>query len=334
MLDDTISERARTLYQNTYVIDAHAGVFPDPRVDLDLLHEWRRDGVNYLSINVGFDLMDWQQTMATLAAYRHYIVNHPDAFILAGTLDDLSRAERDGKLAVSFDIEGMNALNGDINMIDAYHALGIRQMLFAYNLDNEAAGGCHDGNTGLSNFGKTIVRRMNERGILVDASHVSHKTSMDLIETSSKPVVFSHSNPNAIWRHQRNIEDDQIRACAETGGVIGINGMGIFLGENDTSIETIIRHICYLADLVGTEHIGFGFDYSPNLELDVGEILRSRPDFWPAGNQYDTPHIGHAGPPLLPAIIDQLLERGFAEPDITGLLGGNFRRVMTTVWKN
>lgn len=332
MTETVSSAEARQLYDSAFVWDAHAGVFPDPRVDLSLLDDWRKNGVDYLSINIGFDVLDWQRSLATLTAYRRHIRSNPDRYILAECLADIDRAAAEKRLAVSFDIEGMNALDGDVNMVDVYHALGVRQMLFAYNLTNDAAGGCHDGDNGLTSFGRSVVERMNELGILVDCSHVSHRASMDLIEASSKPVVFSHSNPNAVWRHQRNIEDDQIRACAATGGVIGINGMGIFLGDNDTRPETVVRHVEYISDLVGPEHIGFGFDYSPDLDLDVGAILRSRPDFWPAGNQYDTPGIGHAGPPLLPRIVDLLLRDGFDENAIGGMLGLNFRRVVESVW--
>jgi len=324
--------QASVLYEQAFVWDAHAGVFPDPGVDLSILEDWRREGANYISMNVGFDVLDHQQTMAVLAHYRRYVLENPDEYVLASTVSDIRAAERSGKLAVSFDIEGMNALNGDVNMVDIYHALGVRQMLFAYNLGNKAAGGCHDENTGLTGFGKAVVRRMNELGVLVDCSHVSHRTSMDLISESSRPVVFSHSNPNAIWRHGRNIDDDQIKACAVTGGVIGVNGMGIFLGDNVTDNETILKHIRYLADLVGTDHIGFGFDYSPQMDLDVGEILRSRPDFWPKGNQYDTRNIGHAGPSQLPALTGMMLDAGFAEQEVRNILGENFRRVAEAVW--
>ena len=226
----------------------------------------------------------------------------------------------------------MNALNGNLDMVALYHGLGVRQMLFAYNLNNEAAGGCHDDDMGLTDFGKAIVREMNRVGVIVDCSHAAYRTTMDIMAESSKPVVFSHSNPTAVWDHQRNIRDDQIAACAATGGVVGMNGMGIFLGENDVGNETLLRHICHVAELVGAEHIGFGFDYSPGIDVDIGAILRSRPDYWPAGNAYDTPDIKHAGPSQLPALVDGLSERGFSDTEIRGLLGENFRRVAAAVW--
>jgi len=321
------------LYQDALVWDAHAGVFPSPDVDLNLLDEWPQAGASYLSINVGFDVMDWQDTLATLAAYRRWVLDHADRFVLVGTSADIDHARDEGKFALSFDIEGMNALNGDINMVDVYHALGVRQMLFAYNLNNAAAGGCHDDDSGLTDFGRQVVREMNRVGMIVDCSHAGHRTTLDIMHESSKPVVFSHSNPNALWQHQRNISDEQIRACAASGGVIGLNGMGIFLGDNDIGIDTMLRHVRYVYDLVGSEHIGIGFDYSPKVDVDIGVILRSRPDYWPTGQQYDTPGIKHAGPAQLPELIDALADSGFDDAAIRGFLGGNFYRVATRTWQ-
>ncbi len=314
------------------VWDAHAGVFPAPDIDLNLLEQWRQSPVDHVSVNVGFDVMDWQQTITVLAAYRHWILAHNDRFVLSGSIDDIQAAKHQGKLSVAFDIEGMNALNGDLNMISFYHALGVRQMLFAYNLNNKAAGGCHDKDMGLSSFGKEIVHEMNRVGMIVDCSHAGARTTFDIMAESVAPLVFTHSNPTAVCEHQRNITDDQIKACAETGGVIGINGMGIFLGDNDIRNETIVRHIEYVAELVGPDHIGFGFDFSPELEIDVSTILQSRPDYWPAGQRYDTPDIKHAGPAQLSDISKLLRDKGFSEHEIHGIMGENFRRVASVAW--
>ncbi len=319
-------------YNSSLVWDAHAGVFPSPDVDLNLLDDWHSNGVSYLSINVGFDVMDWHATLATLAAYRQWVLRNSDRFILAGSVNDITHARESGKLALSFDIEGMNALNGDINMLGVYHALGVRQMLFAYNLNNQAAGGCHDTDMALTPFGREIVQEMNILGIVVDCSHASYTTTMDIMEISKKPVVFTHSNPAAICQHARNINDEQIKACAETGGVIGINGMGIFLGDNIVDNDIFIRHICYISDLVGCRHIGLGLDYSPPVEIDIGTILSARPDYWPPGQGYDTPNIKHACPAQLADLVTKLQNHGFNQTDITGILGENFQRVARATW--
>ncbi|MDJ0779217.1 MAG: membrane dipeptidase [Gammaproteobacteria bacterium] len=320
------------LFTDALVWDAHAGVFPSPQVDLNLLDHWQQQGASYLSINVGFDVMDWQDTLATLAAYRNWILARPERFVLVGDTTDIDHARAEGKFALSFDIEGMNALDGNLDMVGVYHALGVRQMLFAYNLNNAAAGGCHDDDRGLSEFGRAVVHEMNRVGMIVDCSHAGHRTTLDIMQESDMPVVFSHSNPTAVWDHQRNIHDDQIRACADTDGVIGLNGMGIFLGDNDISIDTMLRHLHHVSDLVGARHIGFGFDYSPALDIDIGAILATRPDFWPAGQQYETRGIKHAGPELLPPLIDAMAASGFGDDDIRGFLGENFRRVAAQAW--
>lgn len=318
--------------KKSLVWDAHSGLFPSSEMDLDNLLSWQEYNVNYLSINVGFDVMSRDATLATLAAYRRWLMARPDQFLLAGTLSDIYNARDKGRLAISFDIEGMNALGGDINMVEIYHTLGVRQMLFAYNLNNSAAGGCHDIDIPLTKFGVEILAEMNRVGIIVDASHVSYLSSMELIERSSSPVVFSHSNPWSIWRHQRNIKDEQIKACAARGGVIGLNGLAIFIGDNDSSSESLLRHLFKLIDLAGTAHVGLGFDYTPDITVDLGAILRARPDYWPAGQQYDTLNIGHSGPSRIPDLVHGMQARGISESEIRGILGENFARVARESW--
>mgnify|MGYP005650097813 FL=1 len=173
---------------------------------------------------------------------------------------------------------------------------------------------------------------MNRVGMIVDASHTSYRTSMDLIERSDTPVVFTHSNPASIWPHQRNIKDEQIKACAAKGGVIGLNGLAIFVGDNDTSSESLLRHLFRLIDLAGADHVGLGFDYTPDVTVDLSAILRARPDYWPAGQQYGTANIGHAGPDRIPDLVKGMEARGLSQFEIEGVLGANFARVAKASW--
>ncbi len=322
------------LISEALVWDAHAGVFPDPGNDLSLLRAWHGAGVSYVSLNVGFDVIDWQTTLRSLAAYRDRLRDLADWVSIAGRVDDIAAAKRENKLAVSFDIEGANALDGDVAMVSAYYDLGVRQMLLAYNLGNAAAGGCHDSDTGLTAFGREVVAEMNRVGMIVDGSHLSHRAAMETLEASSAPVVFTHSNPAARWAHGRNILDDQINACAARGGGGGINGMGIFLGDNDNSDSTFADHVCYVADLVGMAHVGFGLDYKPpgKTSESLGAILRSRPDYWPSSQGYHTKSIKLVSPDQLPDICRILVGRGWSHDDLRGFLGGYFRRVAGAVW--
>jgi membrane dipeptidase len=333
-MPDALAARAEQLYAGAIVWDDHAGFAPDPAADLSKLAIWRQAGVTYLSINVGFDVMRWDDTIKVLAAFRRWIAAHPDEYRLVGNVEQIRQAKRDGRLAVTFDIEGMNALDGAVDMVSLYYDLGVRQMLFAYNRNNLAGGGCHDADVGLTPFGRAVIAEMNRVGMLVDCSHSGYRTTMEAMEFSTAPVIFSHSNPRGRWDHGRNIRDEQIKACAAGGGVIGINGVGIFLGANDTRTELLADHVDYVADLVGARHIGIGLDYAFEVMADgLDALLAAHPDYWPAGNRYDTPRIGIAAPAQLRELADLLLRRGYADDDLRGILGGNFLRIAGEIWK-
>ncbi|HSY87550.1 MAG TPA: membrane dipeptidase, partial [Verrucomicrobiae bacterium] len=144
-----VSDAARRLHQDALVWDNHAGFGPDPSVDLEILEHWRAAGVDYLSVNVGYDVVDWQHTVKNIGAFLTWLEKRPDRFTLIRTADDILAAKQAGKLAIAFDIEGMESLDGESYMVSFFYRLGVRQMLFAYNRTNLAGGGCHDQDPGL-----------------------------------------------------------------------------------------------------------------------------------------------------------------------------------------
>jgi membrane dipeptidase len=326
-----ISARAGQLYAEALVWDDHSGFDPDPKVDLNVVGQWKRAGVDYLSINVGYDVVEWRRSLRALAAYRAWFQKHPDDYLLVTRAGDVERAKREGKLAVAFDLEGMNALDGDVNMVSTYYALGVRQMLFAYNLNNLAGGGCHDKDVGLTDFGRAVVAEMNRVGMLVDCSHSAYRTTLEAMEVSASPVIFSHSNAKSVWRHGRNIADEQIKACARTGGVIGINGIGIFLGSNDISSDRFVDHVAHTAEIAGPEHVGIALDYAYDAD-GIEDLVGDHSDYWPL-SEYPGGIGKYVAPEQLPEIVEVMLRRGFSDADVKGILGGNFLRVAKAVWK-
>ncbi|MDX2479117.1 MAG: membrane dipeptidase, partial [Desulfuromusa sp.] len=299
--------------------------------NLEKLSHWRDAGVSFVSLNVYYDVMPANEVFEIIEVYRKFIDSHPDKYILVETSADVQAAHRDGKLALSFDLEGLNTLQGDVDRLDVLHGLGVRQALFAYNLNNDTAGGCHDQDVGLTAFGKEALARMNRLGILVDASHCSFSSSMEMAEHSSKPMMFSHSNPKAVCNHQRNITDDQMKACAATGGVVGACGIGIFLGENDSSSEALVHSVSYIAETIGAEHTGISLDFFfPDVDLSLE--LSARPDYWPQGQQYDTKGITVARPDQFAEVLQLLAKTGFSATEIRGIIGGNFLRMAREVW--
>src|SRR6185503_7808623 len=208
------------------------------------------------------------------------ITANPDLYVLASTVKDIRDAKESGRLAIAFDLEGSDPLLGNLNMVSFYYDLGVRQMLLAYNKDNRASGGCMEGNIGLTDFGKAVIKEMNRVGIVVDVSHMGYRATMEAFETSSAPVIFSHSNPKGLREHARNISDEQIKACAQSGGVIGINGIGDFL--TSTSSEIFVQNIEYVLNLVGPEHVGLGVDYVVDKQ-ELMDYITGHPDVFPPG---------------------------------------------------
>jgi membrane dipeptidase len=269
-----------------------------------------------------------------LSAFRLGILGQPERYALVATASDVALAKRAGRLGVAFDLEGTEPLNGSVEMVETFYDLGVRAMLMAYNKRNRAGGGCHDDeDTGLTDFGKAVVREMNRVGMLVDATHCSRKTTFDLFELSTSPVIFSHSVPSGVKRHPRNIDDAQMRGCAATGGVIGINGVGLFLGSNDASTESIVRAIDYAVQLVGFEHVGLGLDYVFDRE-ELNMFLKTEASTYPEGYGYRAgAPLEFVSPSQLSEIVEALQGLGYRDDAIDGVFGGNFSRVADHVWR-
>ena len=321
----------KQLFEQTLVWDNHACMPMRPGDDtfLPQLQRHRNAGVNMVLINIVFDMFPPHLGFGMLATIRQWVSQHADDYVLVNTVADIEQAKRDGKLAIAFDIEGGTAVSEHPGMVELFYRLGVRWMLIAYNKNNKLGGGGQDNDEGLSDYGKQIIDEMERVGMVLCCSHTGYRTAHEAIEYANNPVIFSHSNPLALCDHPRNIPDDLIKACAASGGVIGINGVRRFL-DNDISTDNIIRNIDYLVNLVGPEHVGIGLDYVYDQE-EYLEHVRSRPDIF-AGTFNEGDQL-FVEPERFPAIAEGLLKRGYKEPDIQGILGHNSLRVARQVWK-
>lgn len=331
------SPDAARVMANAIVWDNHGcmPLRPGDEAFLGQLERYRNAGVDVVSINVGFDVMPWGNTVSMLALFRAWVRRHSEDYALAGSVADIELIREQGKLAVLFDIEGGSALNGQLSMVELYYELGVRWMLIAYNKNNALGGGCQDEDTGLTPFGRAVLNEMARVGMVICCSHTGFRTSMQVMEGASSPVIYSHSNPSGVWRHKRNICDQAIDACAATGGVIGINGLGVFLGEYDgdadSRTETIVRHIDYVVQRVGVDHVGLALDYEFDLS-DHYEFLAANPEMYPL-DDYPRRPPRMVEPEQVPDITERLLGLGYSAADATKILGGNHVRIARQVWK-
>ncbi len=326
-------DRASRVMADSLIWDNH-GCMPLRAGDFDFLPQlarYKRSGVDIASLNVGYDVLPWENTVLVTAHFRKWMREHSDEYLLVESVADIEVALGSGRLGILFDIEGGCALNKSISMVELYYELGVRWMLIAYNRNNALGGGCQDDDQGLTGFGCKVLDEMARVGMVACCSHTGYKTTMDIMERSANPVIFSHSNPFGIWEHARNIRDEQITACAETGGVIGINGIGVFLGRNDSRTETIVRHIDYVVQLVGPEHVGIGLDYVFD-QQELDDFLKKNPETFPPALGYRD-GLAMVRPEQTPEIVESLIKLGYSNRDLRLILGENHLRIAKQVWK-
>jgi membrane dipeptidase len=316
--------------------EAHACLPLHPKADFAPIDRLRGAGVNYVSINIGMDMNPVSQVMSVIAGFRATIAAQPERYVLAGSVQDIERAAANGKLAIGFDLEGAMPLLEQPEMVALYRDLGVRQMHLAYNRNNSVAGGCHDVEQGLTQLGHRVVAAINAAGVLMDCSHTGRRCSLDIMAASEQPVIFSHSNPLALVEHGRNVTDEQIRACAATGGVVCVSGVSIFLDSRTPTADDVARHAAYVASLVGVAHVGIGVDIS----FHQSELNDNPPgDFdpaywWPKSAGYNRGVSRSTYPPVESwKVLGAALQgTGMTAQEAALVLGGNMMRVAGQVW--
>lgn len=302
----------------------------------------------------------WKRIQIYLDTIHAFVNRHPDQLTFATTAREVREAKARGKVAMLLGVEGGHAIENSIDNLRELHRRGVRYMTLTWNNATPWAGsaaGLNGTRTGgLTAHGREIVREMNRLGMLVDISHVSDSTFFDAVAVSSDPVIASHSSARALNSHRRNMSDDQLRAVARNGGVVNVNFYSVFVdprflaqadsidrliaaetrmalrqpgadsmaiaaaGERKADIamrglprpplSILIDHFVHIARVAGIDHVGIGSDFD-----GVGGLL-------PAGMDDVT---------RLPLIAQALLDRGYSEPDVRKVLGGNMLRVMERV---
>ena len=309
---------------------------PGPQMDSidEVLPRFHQVGVDFLSLTLaaGSD-SSINSTLRTIGRIKREIRERSDWLYLAASVNDIRDAKANNQLAVNFNFQDTLPFENCLDMIQVYYDLGVRQAVLAYNQKNLVGDGCAERtDAGLSRFGVEVVKEMNRVGMLVDGSHSGYRTTMEAMEISDAPFIFSHSNPYAIRPHYRSIKDDQIKACVQTGGVIGINGVGYWVGDINASTEAIFRCLDYTVELVGAEHVGLGFDYVHDLDGLI-DAVRNAPLTWPPYKGESIVKHNYAGAEQMVELVQLMIDHGYPDQAIVGILGENWERVCAQVWK-
>ena len=368
-----ISKEARDIHYSALVVDTHSDSLAWPTrhgVDIGQRQEEThmdlprmKEGNQNVQFFACFASPGWiekkkvvQVTLDYMDSFHTLMQNYPEQIEQATTADDVRRITDAGKLAGILCIEGGHSIDDDLSILRMYHRLGARYMTLTWNNTNNWADGVLDEprHEGLNHFGKGVVREMNRLGMLVDISHVAPATFWDAIATTTKPVIASHSSAKAICAAPRNLEDDQIRAVADNGGVIGVNYEITFVGEAyRTAKDTVDEEKVEETKRAEKDHPADS-DGLKNALREIDELHDekvaelSKPHYTEIVDHIDhmvsvagVDHVGLGSDfdgatmpegmedcTKVPLITDELLRRGYGESDVRKILGENFMRVM------
>lgn len=308
----------------------------DPLLKRRLLPRYRDAGVDFVSLSVGGDGPDAGvvPTLRLIGQVRRQIQSEPESYVLVDGIDEIAAARQNRRLAVMFNFQGIGALGGDIGLVEPYYHLGVRHMLLAYNEASAAADGClerRDG--GLTAFGRRLIAEMNQVGMIVDCAHTGRRATFEIMDASAKPVIISHANVAALHDHPRNVTDEQVRRCAEHGGVVGITGISAMMnGRSDASVPAFIEHIDHCVQLVGADHVGISLDYVYDNDAVFRYFVALNGGKLPTGLNF-TADMPMVEPERFPDIAAGLQARGYASTDVRKIMGDNWLRVARATWR-
>jgi len=249
-----------------------------------------------------------ERTLELIDLSLQSMEQNKDVLTMVNTREDLQQLTTAKTCGALLAIEGGEAII-DTYMVRHLFRLGVRSIGLTWNQRNRLADGVLGGSGGLTQLGKKVVKEMNALGILVDAAHMSPKSFWDVLRTSSQPIIVSHANCRALCDHVRNLTDLQIKTLAAQDGVFCLTFAPDFLKENGSTIDDLLDHIAYAADLIGPEHIGIGSDFDGVDSLPEG--LKGVEDYY--------------------KIYQGLEQRGFSESECQAISGGNVRKLLMRI---
>lgn len=269
-----------------------------------------------------------------LLQHDRYLRSKPEFFVKATSVKDVEAARRAGRMAVFYLFQNTVQFGRDLDRVDVFHGLGLRSCQLTYNTKNHAGVGCWE-EGGLTPFGRDLIGRMNARRMLIDLSHANMRTMAETIALSKVPVHVSHTACMTVHPNRRNTTDENLRALASRGGVVGICQMRPFLTTKKAdNLHTYFDHILHAIKVAGIEHVCIGSDRDHRvIQLSPEYIAELRKEEGSQVNDSELPYFIDElnGPRRMEVVWDGLIERGLSERDAERVMGKNLLRLYREV---
>jgi membrane dipeptidase len=321
------AKRASELHKEAVIVDSlNASVMSD-----EYFRKLQKGGVTATNYTIAM-MHNMSETVKRILDMQDMIATENNTVVLGTTAEDIVKAKREGKTAILLGFQNIQPLENDLRLLKLYHFLGVRIIQLSYHFRNAAAdGGGERIDSGLSLFGISLIEEMNRLGMVVDVAHVGRQSVLEAVETSEDPVIASHSNPRALVDAFQNKTDEEIKAMAENGGVIGVTAFPRLLGKDPDkiSLDNLLDCIDYVVELVGANHVGIGLDFAEGwAEYPPSRMSLMKID----GRIYIYPREIDTVTKF-PNITEGLIGRGYSDAETKKILGENFLRVFKKVFR-
>jgi membrane dipeptidase len=327
-----LEESAHQLHAASIIIDG----LEISRWGEEVFVNLRRGGLTAINATVAV-IEGFNDTIRSIAGWYRMFEQYSSFIRPVRAVKDIYRAKEEGKTGIIFGFQNTSPIEDDLDRLTIFKELGVRIIQLTYMERNYVGDGCLERtDCGLSRFGLEVIEEMNRLGILIDLSHVGYRTVMDAIEASKKPVAFTHANPGGLCNHPRNKTDEQIKALAKKGGVIGANVFPPFLSAGSkATMKDFIDAIDYLVALVGIDHVSIGTDFTEGQPRAFFDYILKGKSKKELAMELDYPIVNPEGirsSAEFPNITRALLERGYSETDTKKIMGENLIRLFREVW--
>ena len=329
---------AQSSTQDVLVIDA-MGEIREAYTD-DLIGEMIEAGMNSVTVTLcdpkSFEQQAYQWAINGVLEYDRLIEQKRRFYLKATETADIGRAREQQKIAIFYLFQNSTQFGRNLDTVDIFYGLGVRASQLTYNWQNWVGAGCYEENgSGLTRFGHELVEKMNQVGMLIDLSHAGMSTMADSIAASRQPVIISHTCCRALYEHNRNTTDENMRRTADQGGLIGITQMRPFMTRQiDNAVHHYYQHIEHAVKVAGIDHICIGSDrdhrrlvlteeYIEELKREEGENFDR--SMWPLYFEELN------GPRRMETIWDGLAKRGMSASQLEKIFGTNIYRLYESV---